>query len=148
MSVDQSTAQDMVEIAEDGKEGYAKGETELTGTDRPELGATFTTFSEQRAGFSKELQALAATYGDAVRETGSTAGGLHRGWMAVRDAVTGSNPESVIKTAVQGEDHTIKAYEEALEQDIAPDLRTVAQRHLTEIQTARTELQRLLPHRD
>lgn len=143
MSVDQSTTQDLVKIAEDGKEGYAKAAKELADSDRPDLAPTFTRFSEQRASFSTQLQALAATYGDAVKETGSAAASLHRGWMAIRDAITGSGPESVLKTAVQGEDHAIEAYEKALKEDISTDTRTVVVRQLAEIRLARTELQRL-----
>ena len=144
MSVDQSTTQDLVKIAEDGKEGYAKAAKELADSDRPELAPTFTRFSEQRAGFSTELQALAATYGDSIKETGSAAASLHRGWMAIRDAITGSGPDSVLKTAVQGEDHAIEAYEKALKQDISVNTRTLAERQLTEIRTARAELRRLV----
>ncbi len=144
MSVDQSTTQDLVTIAEDGKEGYAKGAKELTDSDRPELATTFTRFSEQREGFSAELQALAATYGDDVKDSGSVAATLHRGWMALRDAVTGSGPDSVLKTALQGEDHAIEAYEKALGKDISEGTRAVAQRQLTEIKAARAELQRLV----
>lgn len=144
MSVDQSTTQDLVKIAEDGKEGYAKAAKELADSNRPELASTFTRYSEQRAAFSNELQALAATYGDSVKETGSAAAGLHRGWMAIRDLITGSGPDSVIKTAIQGEDHGIEAYEKALKEDISTDTRTVAERQLAEIRAARAELQSLV----
>ena len=144
MSVDQSTTQDLVKIAEDGKEGYAKGAGELDSSDRPELAAAFTKYSEQRATFSTELQTLAATYGDSVKETGSAAAALHRGWMAVRDAVTGSGPDSVLKTAMQGEDHAIEAHEKALKQDISENTRALAQKQLTEVRAARAELDRLL----
>ena len=143
MSVDQDTTQDLVKVAEDGKEGYAVGATELEESDRPDLVPVFTRLSEQRAGFSNELRALAATYGDTVENTGSAAAALHRGWMAIRDAVTGSGPESVLKTAVQGEDHAISAYEKALEKDIGTDTRTVAQRHLAALKAARAEVQAL-----
>lgn len=144
MSVDQSVTQDHVKIAEDGKEGYAKAANELADSDRPDLAPTFTRLSEQRATFSTELQALAATYGDNVKETGSAAAALHRGWMAIRDAVTGSGPDSVLKTAIQGEEHAVEAYENALKEDISADTRSIASRQLTEIQAARAELQRLL----
>lgn len=131
-------------ISEDGKEGYAKGAQELAGSDRPELATTLNKFSQQRAGFSAELQALAGAYGDTVKETGSTAAALHRGWMAVRDAVTGSGPKSVLKTALQGEDHAIEAYEKALKDDISAETQALARRQLGEIQAARNEVQRLL----
>lgn len=144
MSDDRSTTQDLVKIAEDGREGYAKGAEELTGSDRPELAATFTKCSEQRATFSTELQALAATYGDSVKETGSPAAALHRGWMALRDAVTGSGPQSVLKTAIQGEDHAIESYEKALKADISAATRDLAKRQLQAIRAARGELQQQL----
>ncbi len=143
-SVDQSTTQDLVQIAEDGEQGYAKGAEELSGSDRPELAATFTRLSQQRAGFSSELQALAAKYGDTVEEKGSAAAAVHRGWMALRDAVTGSGPDSVLKTALQGEDHAIGAYEKALDKDISSETREIAQRQLTEIRAARAEVQALV----
>jgi uncharacterized protein (TIGR02284 family) len=144
MSVDQSTTQDLVKIAEDGREGYAKAAKELADSDRPELATTFTKYSDQRAAFSTELQALAATYGDDVKETGSAAAALHRGWMAVRDAVTGSGPDSVLKTALQGEEHAVEAYEKALKEDISSNTRSVVERQLVQIRAARAELQGLV----
>lgn len=141
MSVDQSTTQDLVKIAEDGKEGYAKAAKELTDSDRPELAPKFQAFSEQRAGFSTELQALAAAYGDEVKDSGSAVAALHRGWMAIRDAVTGSGPEAVLKTAIQGEEHAIEAYEKALKDDISAETRTVAVRQLADIKAARADLE-------
>ena len=144
MSVDQSATQDLVKIAEDGKEGYAKGAEELANSDRPELATTFTRFSEQRASFSAELQSLADKYGDSVKATGSPAAALHRGWMAIRDAVTGSGPDSVLKTAIQGEDHAIESYEKTLSQEISADTQAMAQRQLGQIQAARAELSQLL----
>lgn len=144
MSPDKQTTQELVKISEDGKEGYAKGAEELAGSDHPELAATFTRLSQQRARFSTELQALAGSYGDTIKETGSTTAALHRGWMAVRDAVTGSGPKSVLKTALQGEDHAIEAYEKGLTDDISTETQALARRQLGEMQSARTEVQRLL----
>jgi uncharacterized protein (TIGR02284 family) len=141
MSTDQSTTQDLVRIAEDGKDGYAKAAEELADSDRPELAPAFLALSQQRAAFSTELQALAAAYGDEVRDTGSVAAALHRGWMSIRDAVTGSGPDAVLKTAVQGEEHAIEAYEKALQQDISTDTRTVARRQLADIRAARAQLE-------
>lgn len=144
MSVDRNTTQDLVKTAEDGKAGYAKGAEELEDSDRPELTTIFTRLSAQRATFSDELQALAQAYGDSVEEKGSAAAAMHRGWLTVRDALTNSGPESVLKTALQGEDHAIDAYERALKEDISSDTRTLVQRQLEEIKTARAEIQGLL----
>lgn len=144
MSTDQKITQDLVKIAHDGHEGYTKGAEELTGSDHPELAVTFQANAVERQKFATELQALAATYGDTVQEKGSPVAALHRGWMALRDAVTGSGPDSVLKTAIQGEDHAIKEYEKALEAEISDGTRTIAQRQLAALQSDRQELQRLL----
>lgn len=64
--------------------------------------------------------------------------------MALRDAVTDSGPESVLKTAKQDEDYAVRAYEKALTEDIPADTQAMAQRQLAEIRTARAEPQRLL----
>ena len=137
MSNDESITKDLVQVAEDGKVGYAKAADELASSDRPELAATFRQFSEQRAGFSAELRKLAGAYGDDVDEGSSAAAALHRGWMHVKDAVTGAGPESVLKTAGGGEEHAIKEYEKALAEEPSIDLRTVVERQLAEIRTAK-----------
>jgi uncharacterized protein (TIGR02284 family) len=144
MSEDYRATQDLVRIAEDGQEGYAKGAEELTNSDRPELAAAFTRLSHQRATFSSDLHALAASYGDSVDKSGSVAAALHRGWMAIRDAITGSGPESVLKTAIQGEEHAISAYEKALQQDISPETRLLFDSQLLEIRRSHQELEVLL----
>ena len=67
----------------------------------------------------------------------------HRGWMALKDALTGSKPDGVIDACVSGEDHAVSEYEGALGQDLSEGLRTVVQRQLGEIQAARAELKGL-----
>jgi len=144
MSTDENYTEDLVQTAEDGKEGYAKGAEELADSDHAEFVTTFRDFSEQRQGFADELRGMASAYGDNVNEGGSVAAAAHRGWMALKDAVTGSGPESVLKTALQGEDHAIKEYEKALEQDLSADLRTLVERQLQQIKSARHEVSALL----
>jgi uncharacterized protein (TIGR02284 family) len=144
MSADQKTTEDLTRIAEDGKDGYAKAADELADSDRPELAEVFRGYSQQRAGFSAELQELAHAYGDEVKDSGTVAAAIHRGWLALRDAVTGSGPDSVLKTALQGEDHAITAYEKALAEDISEGSRTVFSRQLAEVRSARDRVQELL----
>ena len=144
MANDQQVAQDLIKIAEDGRQGYAKGAEELAGSDHPQWASTFTRLSQQRADFAAEWQGVAEATGGAVEQTGSTAAALHRGWMALRDAVTGSGPDSVLKTALQGEDHAVEAYEKALTDDVSAATAGVVQRQLTAIKAARQEVQLLL----
>jgi uncharacterized protein (TIGR02284 family) len=136
-STDEQVTQDLIETLEDGKEGFARAAERLEGTERADLCAPFADFSAQRGRFAAELQAMAASYGDRVDKNGSVAGTLHRGWMAIKDAVSGmGDAEGVLDAAEQGEDHAVAEYERALQEDISPDLRAVVERQLTEIRAA------------
>lgn len=135
MSVDESVTKDLVETLEDGKEGFAKGADKLAG-DLPDVAAKFREFSAQRDRFSGELRGLAKNYGDEVKESGSVAGTMHRGWMALKDALAGSDASGVLDAAEQGEDHAVRAYKKALDEDISETLRAVVIRQAAEVKAA------------
>ena len=119
MSTDEKVTKDIVQTLEDGKEGFASAADKLADSDSPEMAASFRGFSEQRATFASELRALADAYGDDAAESGSIAGAVHRGWMSLKDALTGSDPKGVVKAAEQGERHAVDEYEKALGEDIS-----------------------------
>ena len=45
-------------------------------------------------------------------------GKLHRGWMDIKAAITGSDSEAILGSCEYGEQTIIKAYEDALEEDM------------------------------
>lgn len=143
MSTDEAVTKDLIETLEDGKEGFAKAADKLDDSDSPELGTLFREYSDQRAGFSAELREMAKDYGDQIHESGSVAATLHRGWMTLRDALTGSDPEGVLDAAETGETHAIKEYDKALAADISAGLRTVVQRQATEVKAAHDKVRAL-----
>ncbi len=143
MSVDSRVSKDLVETLQDGRKGFADAAERLTDSDRAEWATTLRRFADQRAQFATELEQLGAAYGDDVEEDGSVAAKAHRGWMALKDALTGSKPDGVIDACVSGEDHAVSEYEDALGKDLSEGLRTVLQRQLGEIQAARAELKGL-----
>ncbi len=143
MSTDEAVTKDLIETLEDGKEGFAKGAEKLAESDDPSLAETFRRYSDQRAKFSSELQALATDYGDDVEESGSAAGALHRGWLTLKDALTGSNPHAVLQAAETGEDHAVKEYDKALSADLSPTLHAVVVRQSAEVKAAHDEIRSL-----
>jgi uncharacterized protein (TIGR02284 family) len=143
MSTDEAVTKDLIQTLEDGKEGFAKGAEKLADSDRPDLAATFRELSEQRARFSTELRGLAQAYGDEIRESGSLAGSLHRGWMSLKDVLAGSDPDGVLDVAEQGEDHAVSEFEKALTQNISGDLRAVIERQLTDVRAAHNRVRSL-----
>lgn len=143
MSIDEVTTKDLIQVLEDGKDGFAKAADKLTESDRPELASVFQQYSQQRATFVTELHGLAATYGDEVKEKGSVAGALHRGWLSVKDTLSGDDPSGVLDAAEQGEDHAVAAYDKALQQDLSPTLRAVVERQGAAVRAAHDEVRRL-----
>lgn len=143
MSVDKDVTENVIEILEDGKTGFADAADKLRDSDRPDLAPRFAQFAAQRAQFSQELESMAASYGDDIDESGSVRAAMHRTWMGLKDALSGSDPDGVLDAAEQGEDYAIKAYEDALKHDISAGLRTVLERQFTAVKTAHDEVKAL-----
>jgi uncharacterized protein (TIGR02284 family) len=134
MSVDEDVTRDLLETLKDGEEGFTKAADRLASSERPDLADRFRQYASQRGQLVSELTGLAAKYGDQVAdESGSMGAKLHRGWMAVKDALSGSDPQGVIAAAEQGEDHAVSKYDDALKADLSPELRTVVQRHYSDV---------------
>lgn len=136
MSTDASVTKQLVETLEDGKNGFAKGAEKLASSNQPQLSETFAKYSQQRAGFAAELNAMAESYGDDTEDAGTLTAAVHRGWMTLKDALSGDDPQGVLDVAAQGENHAVTEYEKALDDDISDGLRVVVQRQFAEIQAA------------
>lgn len=143
MSNDAAVTKDLIQTLEDGREGFAAGAEKLAADGEADLAATFRQHSTERGALAQELQALAASYGDQIDESGTVAAKLHRGWMAVKDAVAGSDPDGVLDAAEQGEDHAVAEYRKALEEDISPELRLVIERQQASVLAAHNQVKAL-----
>ena len=143
MSDDAKAAKELVETLKDGERGFASAAEKLLDGDRPEWAPTLQRLSEQRAGFRRDIVALGDAYGDDVDESGSAAAAFHRGWISLKDALTGDDPGGVLGAAVTGEDHAVSEYEKALEQDLSAGFREVVGRQHAAVVAARDEVKSL-----
>ena len=139
MSNDAKVSKNIVEVLEDGKKGFDHAADKLAESNRADLAPMFREFSEQRAGFAAELTTMAAAYGDEIDEHGSVKGTIHRGWMAVKDALSGSDPDGILDAAEQGEDHAVDSYKKALDEDISPELKDVLRRQMGTVQATQDQ---------
>jgi uncharacterized protein (TIGR02284 family) len=74
--------------------------------------------SLKRASFRGDLEEVLHQNGvHDIKESGSTAGALHRVWGDLK-AKLGGGDHALLETAEQGEDRAKKAYADALEQDL------------------------------
>ena len=143
MSDDKKVAKELVETLRDGERGFASAAEKLRDSDRPEWAATLERLSQQRAGFRSEIIDLGHEYNDDVDESGTAMAALHRGWISLKDALTGDNAGSVLGAAVTGENHAVSEYESALEQDLSAGFREVVSRQHAAVVAARDEVKAL-----
>lgn len=147
MSDDDKVAKELVETLRDGERGFASAAEKLRDSDRPDWAATLERLSEQRAAFGREIVDLGHRYDEDVEEDGTIAASLHRGWVSLKDALTGDDAGSVLGAAVTGENHAVSEYEDALEHDLSDGFREVVSRQHTEVVAARDEV-KALQHAD
>ncbi|HSF99255.1 MAG TPA: PA2169 family four-helix-bundle protein [Ornithinibacter sp.] len=143
MSDDAKAAKELVETLKDGERGYADAADKLRDGEHPEWATTLQRFSEQRAGFWREIVDMGHAYGDDVDESGTVAAAVHRGWIALKDALTGDDAEAVLKAALTGEDHAVSEYEDALKMDLSAGFREVVVRQQAAVVAARDEVKAL-----
>lgn len=143
MSDDKQVAKELVETLKDGERGFTTAAEQLRDSDRAEWATTLQRLAEQRAGFHREIVALGHEYGDDVEESGTMAAALHRGWISLKDALSGDDAGSVLSAAVTGEDHAVSEYEKALKQDLSPGFREVVSRQHAAVIAARDEVKAL-----
>ncbi len=143
MSDDKDVAKELVETLKDGERGFARAAEKLRDSDRPEWAATMQRLSEQRADFRREIVELGHEYAEDVDESGSVAAALHRGWISLKDALTGDDAGAVLGAALTGEDHAVSEYEKALTHDLSAGFREVVRRQHAAVVTARDEVKAL-----
>jgi uncharacterized protein (TIGR02284 family) len=143
MSDDAKAAKELVETLKDGERGFAEAAEKLRDGEHPEWATTLQRFSEQRAGFWREIVDMGHAYGDDVDESGTVAAAVHRGWIALKDALTGDDAEAVLKAALTGEDHAVSEYEDALKMDLSAGFREVVVRQQAAVVAARDEVKAL-----
>ncbi|NHA66495.1 ferritin-like domain-containing protein [Phycicoccus flavus] len=144
MSTDEKVAKDLVETLRDGEKGFAEAADKLRGNEHPEWAGTMERLSKQRETFAREIVEMGHDYGDEVNESGSAGAAVHRGWLSLKDALTGDDASGVLGAAVSGEDHTVKEYEKALDHDdLSEGFRTLVSRQHQAVVAARDEVKAL-----
>lgn len=140
----EGTIKDLVETLEDGRDGFRKVAEKMTDDGHPDLASQMSGFADQRSRMSSELRDIAAGNGISIEESGSLAAAAHRGWMDLKDALTGDDPGSVLAAAEQGEDHAVEEFESALEDDdLTGPVRDVVTRQLAEIRSTHDQVKAL-----
>ena len=124
------TLNDLIETCKDGEEGFR---TCAGAVKNPQL----KTFLEQKAercriGAAQLQQKVRELGGDPERSSSMT-GQLHRFWVDIRSRITGMDEHAVLDECERGEDSAKRAYEEALQEDLPADVRTLIGKQYREV---------------
>jgi len=141
-----SIIENLLETVENGHKGFDEAASKLDADGNPTLAAEMRELSQQRLRMSNELKAIAAADGTPIGNGnggGTIPGAMHRGYMALRDALTGDDPHAVLAAAEQGEDHAKTEFERALDDDLPGSVRSVVLRQYGEIETAHDRVREL-----
>ena len=135
-----SVLNDLIETCRDGEQGFKAAADRAESAD---LKHVFSRFSSQRATFKHELEVQVTRYGGTPADLGHAAGMAHRGWMAVKAAVSSDDDQSILDECERGEDYAKKAYADALGKSLSSDLRPLVVRQADDVRAAHDEVRDL-----
>jgi uncharacterized protein (TIGR02284 family) len=135
-----STLNNLIQTCKDGSDGFREA---AKGVQDDELRDLFTRYSQQRAQFATELQDEVTKLGDSPETSGSLAASLHRGWINIREAITGNSEAAVLDECERGEDIAVDAYQDALKQSLPADVQSVVQRQYMQVKEAHDRVRSL-----
>ena len=130
----------LIETSKDGEYGFRTCAERATAS---ELKALFTKRAASCASAATELQGLVRQHGGKAEQGGSVAGTMHRGWVSVRDAVSGISDQAILDECERGEDSALAQYRKALKQDLPDAVKQVVQKQMTGVQSNHDEVKRL-----
>jgi uncharacterized protein (TIGR02284 family) len=135
-----TTLNGLIETCKDGLEGF---KTAAEGVERSDLKTLFYEFSQQRSRFFGELQSLVSQLGGDPEKSGTFAGAVHRGWMNIKTAVTGSDEAAILNECERGEDSAKNTYKEALQTALPAFVVEVLQTQYASVQAAHDRVKTL-----
>jgi len=97
----------------------------------------------ERAEAAEELAGLLSTLGDERHDLPSVGGELHRGWIALRSALTHGDPAGIITECERGEHRAQVRYERALAQKLPMNIANVLLDQAETVREARAAFERM-----
>jgi len=102
----------LIDIAEDGKEGYESAAKEVKDI---AIKSSFLLFAKERSDYASQLREIVnQLQGAADGPGGDSKGSLHRAWIGLKAAFT-SDDKSIINACITGEEAAIEEYKMVLD---------------------------------
>jgi uncharacterized protein (TIGR02284 family) len=132
---------DLIETSKDGEYGFATCAERATSV---ELKQIFLRRASDCARAASELQAIVVEYGGKAEDSGTVAGAVHRGWVSVRDALSGTSDQAILDECERGEDVALSRYRKAMKREELPaTVRQVVERQMAGAQANHDQIKAL-----
>ena len=124
------TLNDLIETCKDGEDGFR---TCADAVKNPQLKSFFEQKAERCRIGGAQLQQKVRELGGDPERSGSMIGAAHRFWVNIRSSIAGMDEHAILDECERGEDSAKRAYEDALQQDLPADVRTLIGKQYREV---------------
>lgn len=125
-----ATLNNLIATSRDGEEGFRAC---AEGVKNPQLKSFFEQKARRCAEGAAQLQGKVIELGGNPERGSSVAGAMHRAWVNVKATITGRDDHAILAECERGEDVARQAYEDALKEDLPPDVRMLIDRQYREV---------------
>lgn len=134
------TLNDLIETSHDGEYGFRELAERA---EAPELKQTFSRRAEEIRASVADLQQAVTAQGGTPEDSGTAAGALHRGWVAVRSKLTTATDLSLLEEAERGEDSALASYRKASKQELPAPVRALVEQQMAGVQRNHDQIKQL-----
>lgn len=135
-----SAVESVIRVCRDAEQGFRAAADAVKD---PALKSTFEQYSEQRAGFARQLQNTVESLGFNATHPSGLTGTLHGAWMTLKAALTGHSDHAILEETERGEDLSLKTYREALAQNLSSEIRSVIEPQYQQVLAAHQRIRSL-----
>jgi len=135
-----NTLNGLIETCKDGEYGFRNSAEHARSA---QLQQVFWTLASDYRQAVMDLQSLVIQHGGTAEDSGSTGGALHRGWIAVKNALTGHTDLSILDECERGEDITLESYRKALKKDLPIAERSIVEEQYENVKHHHTQVRNL-----
>ena len=119
------TLNTLIETCKDGEYGFR---TSAEHVKSAQLRQVFTSRAEECRQGATELQAIVTRLGGQPDTGSSATGTLHRGWVKLKEAMSGDTDVAALEECERGEDAALARYRDAIKKNLPADVAAVVQR--------------------
>ncbi len=122
-----STLNNLIETCKDGEYGFKSSAEHARD---PQIKQLFLSRARDCREAAAELQTLVMQHGGKPEDSGTAAGTVHRGWVAVKGTLSGYSDLAMLEETERGEDTALARYRAALKEELPSGVRSIVEAQL------------------